>query len=74
MVTAVQNIMAGLRAATSPDRELSRYSYGLTHQGSIPGTVQTDSGAHPTFYTMSTGGSFHGDKLLKVVNIKVKTS
>jgi hypothetical protein len=45
-------------------------SYGLDSPGSILGKarfsllhrVQTDSGAHPAFYLMGTGGDFPGGK------------
>jgi hypothetical protein len=29
-------------------------------------SIQTDSGAHPAFYPMGTGGSFPGHKLAEV--------
>jgi hypothetical protein len=30
-------------------------------------SVQTDSGAHPTSYSMGTGGSFPGGKVVKLI-------
>jgi hypothetical protein len=44
--------------------------YGLGNSSSITGgarfsllyNVQTESGAHPAFYLMDTGGYFPGDK------------